>query len=274
MEGSDYVVMRDGVDPKSNYLLIDAGIARQKPDHTHGGVLGIIAMSHGMLFLPNYPVRYSDPQYIHLKNSYAKSVAIADSLPQARGWIGNAARTGFGKWSFIPTPVITAWITTPEYDFLSASHNGFDSIGVSYNRAIFFKKGKYWIVIDDFRSSTEHSYQQIWQGDFSTDPRTNSTVATIGDSQLHLYQLNDVSSVIKKSVAGYYPSTWFYKTDAKNFQYITVLYPTGTRDSAVPVFKKITVRGSEGISVTIGDVVDTVVIRSNDVQFATQRSMR
>jgi hypothetical protein len=265
IEGSDYIVMRDGVDPKSNYLLIDAGIARQKPDHTHGGVLGIIAMSHGLLFLPNYPVRYSDPQYIHLKNSYAKSVAIADSLPQARGWIGNAARTGFGKWSFIPTPVITAWITTPEYDFVSASHNGFDSIGVAYSRSVFFKKGKYWVVVDDFQSAGIHTYQQIWQGSYTLDQQRGRAVQGNGEAGVLIQQIDQNISMRNTDVSGYYPSLWCEVSGVRNYRFITLLYPMSVGSDPAPWLSRSSQKN--GIEVTIGGETDSIVFEKDRIVF-------
>ena len=37
---------------------------------------------------------------------------------------------------------------------------------VQYNRSIIFFKPNFWLVIDDYKSESLHSYQQLWQGDY------------------------------------------------------------------------------------------------------------
>lgn len=161
-----YYVMREGWNQGDLYLLIDGGLAADKPDHTHGGVLGVIGYALGEVFLPNYPVRYSDRMFEVMKNSLAKNVALVDELLQGRGWIPNRARTGFGRWDTLPTPRVDRWITGSECDFFAGSHDAFANAGVSYKREIVFLKPDGWLVLDSFTSDSEHRYKQVWQGEF------------------------------------------------------------------------------------------------------------
>ena len=164
-----YYVMRTGWDAGARYLLIDGGLAADKPDHTHGGVLGVIGYALGEVVLPNYPVRYSDKSYKDMKNSLAKNVALVDDVLQGRDWLDNRARTGFGIWRTLPKPKVHDWISGSEFDYFAASHDGFENSGVDYSRAIVFLKPSAWLVIDDFTSASQHRNQQIWQGQFEIE---------------------------------------------------------------------------------------------------------
>ncbi|HCA78918.1 MAG TPA: hypothetical protein DEP53_04210 [Bacteroidetes bacterium] len=164
-----YYVMRTGWGASDSYLLIDGGLAADKPDHTHGGVLGVIGYALGEVVLPNYPVRYSDISFKVMKNSLAKNVAIVDNVLQGKNWIDNKARTGFGKWGSLPKPAVQYWVSGSEFDYFGASHNGFRDAGVDYSRSVLFLKPDAWLVIDYFKSGSMHSYGQLWQGDYRID---------------------------------------------------------------------------------------------------------
>ena len=125
LEESNYYVMRTGWEDDSYYLLIDGGLAKHKPDHTHGGILGLFANINGVDVLPTYRVRYSEPTYRYLKNSFVKNVAIADNVVQGKKWKSNNARTGFGHWEILPKPEVNEWIAGDYFDYFSGSHNAF-----------------------------------------------------------------------------------------------------------------------------------------------------
>lgn len=264
LDNTGYYIMRSNWDSTGMYMLIDAGLSPNKPDHTHGGVLGIIAASHGEQFLPNYPVRYSEASYAVLKNSYAKNVAIVDSLEQARGWIGNAAKTGFGKWAFLPRPKVNGWIPENTFDYFSASHDAYDSIGVGYSRSIVHRKGKYWVVVDDFRSTLRsHTYQQIWQGAYTVDFTTHCAIQKMGQAELVIVQSGNDITATKTEVAGLYPSLWFQKVGGKNFRFTTLLFPRLEGDTTMPVMDEFRRDGNDGLVVSIGAEKDSLFFNGN-----------
>ena len=156
LDSSNYYVMRTGWDKDDLYMVIDGGLAKYKPDHTHGGILGVAAYAFGEEILPTYRVKYSDPSYRTMKNSLVKNVAIADNYLQGQNWISNTARTGFGIWEKLPQPFVNDWIAGKNYDFFSGSHNGFESLGVNYERSIVFFKPYCWLVVDKFISDELH----------------------------------------------------------------------------------------------------------------------
>ncbi|MFC1619550.1 heparinase II/III family protein [Candidatus Neomarinimicrobiota bacterium] len=185
-----YYVMRNGWDPGSCYLIVSAGLSEAKPDHQHGDMLGIYAFAGGHTILPNYQVSYNTPDYPTWKNSWVKNVAIVDSIPQARGWKSNRGGSGFGKWQYLPDPKVEAFLTESSYDYLWGGHNGYDSLGVKYDREILFLKDGFWIVRDHFRSNAPHTYQQIWQGDFKVvDDQYFIRDFSDPDMTLHILQL-------------------------------------------------------------------------------------
>jgi len=185
-----YYIMRNGWNPDSYYMIVSAGLSDRKPDHQHGDMLGVYAFAGGHTILPNYQVSYNTSDYPIWKNSWVKNVAIVDSIPQARGWQSNRGGSGFGKWRFIPEPEVETFLTEPSYDYLWGGHNGYDSIGVHYDREILFLKEGFWIIRDHFRSSAPHIYQQIWQGDFKVvDDRYINRHFRNPDMTLHILQL-------------------------------------------------------------------------------------
>jgi len=160
-----YYVMRGGVQGRELYLLIDGGLAKVKPDHTHGGVLGVVGWVFGEQILPNYVVNYTSSDYKVFKNSLVKNVAIVDSFLQGRGWRENRARTGFGVWDSLPQPLVLEWVTLPGYDYFEGQHDGFKGLNINYRRGILFVKPSYWMFMDEFTgdSISVREFRQIWQ---------------------------------------------------------------------------------------------------------------
>jgi len=163
-----YYTMRNGWYNNSEYLTITAGVSERKPDHQHGDILGVVAWANGHEILPNYQVKYSYPDYPQWKNSWAKNVALVDSIPLGRDWKSNRGGSGFGKWSTLPDPIVLRWETNQKFDYFLGSHNGFVDIGVDYYREIIFFMDGFWLIRDYFQSADTHHYQQVWQGKYKT----------------------------------------------------------------------------------------------------------
>ena len=166
LESTGYYVMRSGWDYNDMHMVISAGLSKEKPDHQHGEALSVTAYAHGHEVLPNYQVFYNDPNYLYFKSSWVKNIALVDSLELGRRWKSNKGRSGFGKWMILPESEVLKWETHENIDYFSGSHNGFDTLGVTYRRDVTFLKDSCWIVEDHFETNDEHLYQQIWQGDY------------------------------------------------------------------------------------------------------------
>ena len=238
LEKSNYYVMRTGWEEDSYYLLIDGGLAKYKPDHTHGGILGIFASVNGENVLPTYRVRYSEPTYRYLKNSKIKNVALADGLLQGRKWKSNNARTGFGHWEELPKPTVHDWIAGENYDYFSGSHNSFTNNGIEYNRSIIFFKPNFWLVIDDFNSTSLHSYQQLWQGDFDILESCNGIVKSNNLNKFYIIQSDFTDMEIESYSKFGYNSYKFEKEGQSNYSFYTALIPSSTKLNDEPTVRE------------------------------------
>ncbi len=234
LDSSRYYVMRSGWDKDALYLIIDGGLAKYKPDHTHGGVLGVIAHAFGEELLPTYRVRYSDPSYRTMKNSRVKNVAIVDNVLQGQEWISNHARTGFGIWRRLPRPTVHDWFSGQRFDYFSGSHNAYDSLGVHYSRAIIFFKPFGWLVADKFTSDDLHNYQQTWQGSYQFDDQYNRALKTGERAQLHILQSDPSRMEIAGKQNFWTEALQFEKRGEKNYTFFTLLYPQSNVDKNSP----------------------------------------
>lgn len=220
-----YYISRNGWDIHNNMMIISAGLDAFKPDHQHGDMLGIQAMSNGKVILPNYQVRYSLEDYGFFKNSMVKNVALVDNEVQGKQYTSNKGGSGFGKFLELPNPKVISWNTNKEYDVFVGSHDGFENIGVNYSRQVISIKNNFWIVKDNFTSKKPHTYKQVWQGHYSYENAPNLLRATFDDaSGLDIYQLKKVDTSNVNGVRG---KQWSIvaKNANNNFSFITALFP-------------------------------------------------
>ncbi len=195
-----YYIMRDGWAKKSMYMTITAGLSDRKPDHQHGDMLGVVAYANNHEILPNYQVKYKDSDYHFWKNSWAKNVALVDNIPLGRGWTANSGKSGFGKWKYLPEPTVISWIKENNFDYFMGTHNGFDSINVSYFREVIFLHEAFWLVNDYFEAEGEHTYQQVWQGDYNISSDSLLEKKYGKDAALRIKQFVETDYKIESSV--------------------------------------------------------------------------
>ncbi|MFY0654452.1 MAG: heparinase II/III family protein [Cyclobacteriaceae bacterium] len=229
-EETGYYVMREGWAKNDKMMIISAGLDAKKPDHQHGDMLGIQAMSSGQVILPNYQVRYSLPDYDFFKNSLVKNVALLDEELQGRAYKGNKGGSGFGKFGDLPEPKVITWQSNETFDLFVGSHDGFDRNGVEYSRQVIFVKNDYWIVKDNFNSSSTHEYKQVWQGHYSFENAPNLLRSTFDNgSGCDIYQLNRIDEYTSDGKRG---KEWSVvsKSGQSEFSFITVIYPYSSYD--------------------------------------------
>ncbi len=227
-----YYTMRNGWDEGSEYMTISAAVSEHKPDHQHGDVLGVVAWANGHEILPNYQVKYSYPDYPQWKNSWAKNVALVDSIPQGRNWKGNRGGSGFGKWLELPEPTVLRWETNDNYDYFLGSHDGFKSVGVEYFREVLFIKAGFWLIMDHFESSGIHRYQQVWQGKYQYNSGSLLTKSYQQGSRLAIRQLNN--SVEYNAQTGRIDPMDHITVDVSNqtnFTFISLLLPLSSEEA-------------------------------------------
>lgn len=229
-----YYIMRNGWDLNDCHMVITAGLSREKPDHQHADMLGLVAYANGHAILPNYQVKYNYPDFIEFKNSWVKNVALADSIPQGIQWKPNSGGSGFGKWLNLPEPEVLAWVTAEDFDYFAGKHNGYIDIGVDYTRELLFVKEGYWVVKDKFKSTENHTYQQLWQGDYTViDNRTVRADYQDG-SGLVIKQLSEAIYKVLQGQNRDKKNILFTVQDQQNFSFTTILFPFNSEANQNP----------------------------------------
>lgn len=144
LEESGYGIMRSSLESESNYLMMDFG--SNEPWHAHADFLSINVYAFGQPIITNAGVfRYdSYPSRIWYKQTISHNTLWVNGMSQEKNHDGE----------------LENWVTTPHFDFISASHSGYLFLGVKPRRNILFVKGdpaagmpEYWLVSDDLLRS-------------------------------------------------------------------------------------------------------------------------
>ncbi len=234
LKETGYYCMRNGWNNDDLYLTISAGLSKKKPDHQHGDMIGIVAYANGHEILPNYQVKYKEPDYSFWKNSYVKNVALVDSIPLGQGWIPNEGGSGFGKWAKLPEPEVMEWKESEIFNYFIGSHNGYDSLRVKYFREVLFFKDGFWIVRGHFQGEEPHQYQQVWQGHYSVK-NNNHVFSEFDDGTgLEIVQLNAEINDVSLGKFRSKGNIVFNRNGQKDFVFTTLLYPFG-KDKKVKI---------------------------------------
>lgn len=220
-----YYCLRGGWQENDLYLTISTGLAKEKPDHQHGDALGIVGYANGHEILPNYQVKYNEVDYPFWKNSWAKNVALVDSILLGQNWQPNAGGSGFGKWRDLPSTQVLDWKNTEDFDYFKGTHNAYEPIQVDYFREVLFVKNKFWIVHDVFFSRRQHLYQQVWQGIYSISDKMHAVSKFKDGSGLEIFQLSSGIDNVKAQIFRKKGNVVFSANDKKKFEYTTLLYP-------------------------------------------------
>lgn len=222
-----YYMMRQGWDDDDLYMIVSAGLTKEKPDHQHGDMLGLEAYGYGNMVLPNYQVRYNLDDYESFKNSWVKNVMLVDSIPQGREWTGNTGGSGFGKWAKLPQPRVLAWSVNPDFDFFAGTIDEYLNSGMQYYRSVIFIKDGFWLVTDQLQLETrKHTAQQVWQGHYDI-VKDNNHIRSVfpNGAGLDIVQLGDSPDVVAKSSIRSKGRAVFEKQFEQQTNWITLLYP-------------------------------------------------
>ena len=152
-------------------------------------------------------------------------MALVDDVLQGKQWTSNKGGSGFGKFKRLPDPKVITWESNNAFDLFVGSHNGFEDSGVNYSRQVLFIKNAFWIVKDNFDSETIHDYKQVWQGHYTTELGPNLIRASFADAAgSDILQLNKVDNLKTSGARG---KNWSVvsKSNQKNFNFLTVIYP-------------------------------------------------
>lgn len=153
---SPYAVMRSGWEEESGYCFISAGIDKNYvSQQQHSDLFSFELVTGGQeCIIDSGPYSYDPGDEWNL---YFRSV-------QAHNCI---AVDGISHMTF-QDPLLESsfdqWISTPTFDLLSGSHNGFEDLEepVGHRRAIFYYKPNYWIFCDLLTGEGQHLFDQYF----------------------------------------------------------------------------------------------------------------
>lgn len=159
-----YYAMRDGWTPQSNFMLIDGGAhgARQLSyGHAHADALSFDLSAEGRPLIVDpgtYTYTGSPVWRDHFRSSRAHNTLAVD------GESSSVPASAF-RWRHVADARATAWRTHARFDYFAGEHDGYRRLDghESYERAIVFLKGDYWIVRDRVRASGTHRYELNFQ---------------------------------------------------------------------------------------------------------------
>jgi hypothetical protein len=162
-----YVVMRQGHTAEAPYLVFDCGPFGYKPvpSHGHADALSLELYAHQQTLLVDpgvYSTHLGTDWRNYFRGTRAHNTVVVDGLDQSElleVWrVDRQAQT-----------TLHSWITSPHFDFVDASHDGYERLRdpITHRRQIFFAKPDYWIVIDGLSGQGEHCFD--WYYHFMPD---------------------------------------------------------------------------------------------------------
>ncbi|QBO58421.1 hypothetical protein [Chryseobacterium salivictor] len=167
-----------------------------------------------------------------------KNVALVDDELQGKEYAGNQGGSGFGKFRSLPKPQNIAWNTNGDLDLYIGSHNGFENIGVKYSRQVIYLRNDFWLVKDNFRANTPHTYKQIWQGHYTSQKGPDLLRSAFDDgSGNDIYQLKPADAVSSSGTQG---KQWnvVSKNNKSDYSFITAIVPFKTFDQSIDQYRE------------------------------------
>ncbi len=155
-----YFVMRDGWTREANYLLFDCGPhGALNCGHAHADALSIEVAANGRTVLVDpgtYTYTGSKELRDWFRSSQAHNTVTLDS-------VSSSIPDGPFTWKTIAQCRLLDWITTDRYVYVAGEQAG-------VVRSILFRKGKYWVIHDTLKSSTEQTADIYFHFNSNTNP--------------------------------------------------------------------------------------------------------
>lgn len=154
-------VMRNSWDGDAHWAFFDVGPFGT--GHQHSDKLHISIAAYGRDLLVDGG-RYTHKDYFsfdpsmwrgYFRSTFSHNTILVDGKAQ------NGGPTMVDK----PLEEGTDYVTTPEFDYargtFSSGYNGVEG-SVAHSRAVFYVKGKYWVVVDHIDTDGPHKLEALW----------------------------------------------------------------------------------------------------------------
>jgi hypothetical protein len=162
LPATGYYFMRQDWTPRADWVSIEAGpTGTIVSSHDHTDIFSLELYSRGRAILvDNGSGPYgNEPSRVWRVGSAGHNVAMIDGQDQ----IPMDSKFPEWRWTQTVTPFIDAWISDARYAYFSGAHEGYRALPervASARRKLFYRRGRYWILIDRFTPETEaeHDY--------------------------------------------------------------------------------------------------------------------
>ena len=139
-------------------LFVDAG--PHGPGHGHADALSIQLIRNGRVFLMDpgtYEYVGDGEERVVYRGTSAHNTMVVDGKDQAEG------KGPFG-WERVPLVKVQAWVTGSSFNFLNASHDGYQGLAepVTHRRFVLHRKGHFWFVRDVAAGHGIHHLELLW----------------------------------------------------------------------------------------------------------------
>jgi Heparinase II/III-like protein/Heparinase II/III N-terminus len=267
-----YYVMRDGWTPISNYLLFDCGphgIANC--GHAHADALSFELAANGRTLLVD-PGTYTYTGSRELRDWFRSSPAHNTLTVNGQS---SSVSDGPFSWSRIAHCQRKTWITQKRFDYVSAAHDGYQSLPnpATHTRSILFLKRDYWVMRDQVASEGDHQLRLGFQFDSSVTPlNCENHVHVLGENghttRLRLFSFPGVGEWTRE--VGWVSHCYAEKEEAPFFAFsvaargseelVTFLLPELTGALGRPALREIEAVAGSAFEVNIGSNHDILML--------------
>ena len=152
-----YSIQRSGWGPLDSHLVFDCGgLGMLAGGHAHADALSVVLSSGGrdLLVDPGTFVYNGAPEWRnHFRSTRAHNTVTIDDADQA-------VTGGTFRWKTRLSCRAAREPASPAIEYIEAEHDGYLRMpeGVLHRRRLLHIKPEYWIIVDDFRGSGEHTF--------------------------------------------------------------------------------------------------------------------
>lgn len=229
--------MRDGWALNSHWAIFDTGPFGT--GHQHSDMLHLSIHAHGRDLLVDSG-RYTHENYFSFtpvswrgffRSSFSHNVILVDGKGQAPGPL-KADKPLEEEIDYMNTESFDYARGTFSYGFADGTDSGFSEenvIEADHTRAVFYVKGKYWVVVDRIETDMPRKIEVLWnhapdvnaaiEGDqiVSNDPDSgNLRIVPVGDLP---WNINIIQGQTEPFIRGWYSEAYGTKTENRTAVY-------------------------------------------------------
>jgi hypothetical protein len=155
-----YAIQHSGWDPLASHLVFDTGgLGMLTGGHSHADALSVVLSSQGRELLVDAGtyVYNSAPHWrCYFRSTDAHNTVLIDGQDQA-------AAGGTFRWKTRMSTRIHRDPSLPE-EYVEAEHDGYQRLpqSVIHSRRLLHIPGEYWVIVDNFRGSGQHTFDFLY----------------------------------------------------------------------------------------------------------------